>query len=153
MSRISRTVFLSCAIPHIFYLYLKVLLEATYEKALEKDALMDVSYELDHLLVASPASPTGSASVLDIMAASGSRTLPNEAFAEVLSEDEEAGGSKLVGYQLDALDGSLLGSGPVSASVLDIASGSRALPREAFAVEADQGYLPAENATTSTRQN
>merc|ERR1719209_687113 len=111
---------------------------------------MDVSYELDHLLVASPAS----ASVLDIMAASGSRTLPNEAFAEVLSEDEEAGGSKLVGYQLDALDGSLLGSGTVSASVLDIASGSRALPKEAFAedekaVEAGQGSLLA---TTSRRQ-
>ena len=152
MSRISRTVFLSCAIPHISDLYLKVLLEATYEKALEKDALMDVSYELDHLLVASPA--TGSASVLDIMAASGSRTLPNEAFAEVLSEDEEAGGSKLVGYQLDALDGSLLGSGPVSASVLDIDPGSRALPRDAFAedekaVEAGQDSLLA---TTSTRQ-
>ena len=150
MSRISRTVFLSCAIPHISDLYLKVLLEATYEKALEKDALMDVSYELDHLLVASPAS----ASVLDIMAASGSRTLPNEAFAQVLSEDEEAGGSKLVGYQLDALDGSLLGSGPVSASVLDIDPGSRALPRDAFAedekaVEAGQDSLLA---TTSTRQ-
>ena len=150
MSRISRTVFLSCAIPHISDLYLKVLLEATYEKALEKDALMDVSYELDHLLVASPAS----ASVLDIMAASGSRTLPNEAFAEVLSEDEEAGGSKLVGYQLDALDGSLLGSGPVSASVLDIDPGSRALPRDAFAedekaVEAGQDSLLA---TTSNRQ-
>ena len=156
MSRISRTVFLSCAIPHISDLYLKVLLEATYEKALEKDALMDVSYELDHLLVASPASATasGSASVLNILAASGSRTLPNEAFAEVLSEDEEAGGSKLVGYQLDALDGSLLGSGPVSASVLDIDPGSRALPRDAFAedekaVEAGQDSLLA---TTSTRQ-
>ena len=83
------------------------------------------------------------------MAASGSRPLPNQA----LAEDDEAGWSKIVGYQLDALVGSLLGPGPVSASVLDIASGSRALPREAFAVEADQGYLPAENATTSTRQN
>ena len=121
--------------PHISDLYLKVSSEATFE--------------LDHLLVASPAS----ASVLDIMAASGSRTLPNQA----LAEDDEAGGSKIVGYQLDALVGSLLGSGAVSASILDIASGSRDLPREAFAedekaLEAGQGSVPAENATTSTRQ-
>ena len=66
MSRISRTVFLSCAIPHISDLYLKVLLEATYEKALEKDALMEVSYELDRLLPAS-------ASILDIMETSESK--------------------------------------------------------------------------------
>ena len=148
MSRISRTVFLSCAIPHVSDLYLKVSLKAACDEALAKDALMDVSYELDHLLGDSPAS----ASVLDIMAASGSRTLPNEAFAQVLSEDEEAGGSKL-----DALVGSLLGSGAVSVSILDIASGSWDLPREAFAedekaLEAGQGSVPAENATTSTRQ-
>ena len=117
--------------PHIFNLYLKV------------------SFELDQLLGASPAS----ASVLDIMAASGSRTLP---LAEVLSEDGEAGGSKIVDSQLDGL----LGSGPVSASNLDImaASGSGALPREAFAeddkaVEAGQDSLLAANATTSSRQN
>ena len=83
------------------------------------------------------------------MAASGSRTLPNHAFAK----DDEAGGSLIVGYELDAV----IGSGRVSASILDIASGSRALPREAFAedekdVEAGQGSLLADNATTSTRQ-
>ena len=132
--------------PHISYLYLKVSLEATYAKA----TLREVSYELDHLLGDSPAS----ASVLEIMAASGSRPLPNEAFAE----DDETGGSKEVGYQLNAPVGSLLGPGAVSASVLDIASGSRAQPREAFAedekaVEAGQGSLTAENATTGTRQN
>ena len=64
-----------------------------------KGALMDVSYELDDLLGASPAA----ASVLDIMAASGSRTLPNLACAWV--------------------------------------AGSRALPREAFAEEADQSSI------------
>ena len=85
---------------------------------------MDVSYELDHLLVASPAA----ASVLDIMAASGSRTLPNEAFAEVLSEDNQAGGSKKeVGYELDALPNQAFA--PVSDTFA--ASGSSHLPEEA----------------------
>ena len=111
---------------------------------------MDVSYELDHQIGASPAS----ASVLDIMTASGSKTLLNEAFAEDFSEDDQAGGSK---KELDALVGSLQGCDTVSASVLDITSGSRALPSEAFAedkkvVEAGQGSLPAEDATTSSRQ-
>ena len=53
--------------------------------------------------------------------------------------------------------GSLQGSEPVSASVLDIAFGSRALLSEAFAedekaVEAGQGSLLAENETFSSRQ-
>jgi len=132
----------------------EVSLEASNNEALGKDALKDISFELDHLLGASPAS----ASVLDIIAASGSRTLPNVALAEVLSEDGEAGGSKIVDYQLDGLVESLMGAGPVTASILDIAaaSGSRALSREAFAedekaVEAGQDSLLAANQTTSTR--
>ena len=146
-------IFFFRAMPHIYDLYLKVSLEASNNEALGKDALKDISFELDHLLGASPAS----ASVLDIIAASGSRTLPNVALAEVLSE---AGGSKIVDYQLDGLVESLMGAGPVTASILDIAaaSGSRALSREAFAedekaVEAGQDSLLAANATTSTRQN
>ena len=105
-----------------------------------------MSYELDHLLVASPVS----ASVLDILAASGSRTLPNHAFAK----DDEAGGSKIIGYELDGLVGSLLGPGAVSASVLDIASGSRALPKEAFAEDekAVEGGQDSLLAATSRRQ-
>ena len=88
------------------------------------------------------------------MAASGGPPLPSLAFAE---DDEAACGSYMIGYQLDALVGSLQGPGAVSASVLDIASGSWALPREAFAedekaVEAGQGYVLAENANSSTRQ-
>ena len=88
------------------------------------------------------------------MAASGNWTLLNEAFAEDFSEDDQTGGSK---KERDTLVGSLQGSEPVSASVLDIASGSSALPREPFAedgkaVEAGQGSLPAENATFSSRQ-
>ena len=107
---------------HISDLYLKVSLKPTYDEALEKDALMDVSYELDRLLPAS-------ASILDIMETSDSKVYRT-----------------LVGWAL--------GSGPVSASVLDIDPGSRALPREAFAedekaVEAGQDSLLA---TTSTRQ-
>ena len=85
---------------------------------LSKGALnKEVSFDLE-------ASPT-SASVQDIIAVSGSSNLPNRAFAE----DGEAGGSKIFGYQLDAL----WGSGPVPASVLDIvtASGSMPLPNEA----------------------
>ena len=123
-----------------------------YLKVLGKGAFKDVAYELDHLLGASPAS----ASVLDIIAASASQTFTNGTFAE----DVEAGGSKIVDYQLDGLVESLMGAGPVTASVLDIAaaSGSRALSREAFAedekaVEAGQDSLLAANATTSTRQN
>ena len=149
-------IFFFRAMPHIYDLYLKVSLEASNNEALGKDALKDISFELDHLLGASPAS----ASVLDIIAASGSRTLPNVALAEVLSEDGEAGGSKIVDYQLDGLVESLMGAGPVTASILDItaASGSRALLREAFAedekaVEAGQDSLLAVNATTSTRRN
>ena len=60
---------------HISDLYLKVSLKPTYDEALEKDVLMDASYELDRLLPAS-------ASILDIIAASASRTLPKEASAE-----------------------------------------------------------------------
>ena len=89
-----------------------------------KDAIKELSYELDRLLITSPAS----ASVLDIMTASGSRTLPNEAFAEVLSEDDQAGGSKKeVGYELDALPNQAFA--PVSDTFA--ASGSRRLLREA----------------------
>ena len=109
---------------------------------------MDVSYELDNLLGASPAS----ASVLELMTASGSRTLPNQAFAEDFSEDDQAGGSK---KEVDGLVGSLQGSEPVSASILDIASGSRALPSEAFAEDGkavEAGSLLAENTTTRSRQ-
>ena len=123
--------------PHIFNLYLKV------------------SFELDHLLGASPTS----ASVFDIMAASGSRTLNNIACAEVLREDGEPGGSKTVDCQLDGPVESLLGSGAVSASDLDIAaaSGSMALLGEAFAeddkaVEAGQDSPLAANTSTSSRQ-
>merc|ERR1719167_1774936 len=95
------------------------------EKVLRKGAIKDVSYELDNLLEASPAS----ASVLDIIAASASQTFPNGTFVE----DAEAGGSEIVGYQLDGLVGSLRGSGPGSASVLHIATaaGSSPLPNEA----------------------
>ena len=114
-------------------------------KVLRKGAFKDVSYELDNLLEASPAS----ASVLDIIAASASQTFPNA----------EAGGSEIVGYQLDGLVGSLRGSGPGSASVLNIAtaSASRTLPMEASAVDAgfsgeDQGTLDAGNASSNTRQ-
>ena len=113
-------------------------------------------FDLDQLLGAFPAS----ASVLDIMAASGSRTLPNLALAEVLSEDGEAGGSKTVDYQLDGLVESLSGCGPVTASDLDIetGSGSSALPRRPFAaeemaVQAGQDSLLAANSATSSRQN
>ena len=124
---------------------------SVFLKVLRKDAFKDVSYELDNLLGASPAS----ASVLDIIAASANQTFPNA----------EAGGSEIVGYQLDGslavwLVGSLRGSGPGSASVLDIAtaSASRTLPTmEASAVDAgfsgeDQGTLDASNATSITRQ-
>ena len=52
--------------PHVSDLYLKVSLKLTYDEALEKDALMDVSYELDRLLPAS-------ASILDIMETSDSK--------------------------------------------------------------------------------
>ena len=64
--------------PHISDLYLKVSPKATYEKG----SLKEVPYELDNLLVASPAS----ASVLDIMAASGSRHLPKEVVLDVAME-------------------------------------------------------------------
>ena len=99
-------------IPHNPDLYLKVS---------SKGALKNVSFDLDHLLAASPTS----ASVLDIIAASGSSNLPNQAFAE----DDEAGSSMVVEYQLDAL----WGCGPVPASILDIiaSSGSMPLPNEA----------------------
>ena len=103
--------------PHVNSdLYLKVSL---------KGAIKAVSFDLDHLIAAFPTS----ASILDIITASGRSNLPNQAFAE----DDEAGGSKIVGYQLDALLGSLWGSGPVPASVLDMAaaSGSMPLPNEA----------------------
>ena len=50
--------------PHISDL--KVSLKPTYDEALEKDALMEVSYELDRLLPAS-------ASILDIMETSDSK--------------------------------------------------------------------------------
>ena len=88
------------------------------------------------------------------MTASGTWTLLNETFAEDFSEDDQAGGSK---KEVDALVGSLLGPEPVSASILDIASGSRALPRKDFAedemaVEAGQGSLLAESETFSSRQ-
>ena len=124
---------------------------SVFLKVLRKGAFKDVSYELDNLLEASPAS----ASVLDIIAASASQTFPNGTFVE----DAEAGGSEIVGYQLDGLVGSLRGSGPGSASVLDIAtaSASRTLPMEASAVDAgfsgeDQGTLDTGNATSITRQ-
>jgi len=99
--------------------------EDTNEEVLGKGAFKEVSYELDHLLEASPAS----ASILNIIAASGSLSFFNEAFPE----DSEAGGSKTVGYELDGLVGSLWRSGPGSASVLDIATAScsRPLPNEA----------------------
>merc|ERR1719295_341930 len=72
------------------------------KEVLRKGAFKDVSYELDHLIGASPAS----ASVLDIIAASASQTFPNGAFVE----DAEAGGSKIVGWTwLDGLVGSLRG--------------------------------------------
>ena len=107
---------------------------SVFLKVLRKGAIKDVSYELDNLLEASPAS----ASVLDIIAASASQTFPNGTFAE----DAEAGGSKIVGW-----------------CVLDIAtaSTSRTLPMEASAVDAgfsgeDQGTLDAGNATSITRQ-
>ena len=120
-----------------------------YLKVLGKGAFKDVAYELDHLLGASPAS----ASVLDIIAASASQTFTNGTFAE----DAEAGGSEIVGYQLDGLVGSLRRSEPGSASVLDIATASGSRTMDAFAVEAgfsgeDQSSLVAENATSSTRQ-
>ena len=65
------------AMPVIYNVCLKVSLEATCGKALREGPFMDDSFELDHLLRASPAS----ASVLDICDASGSRPLPEEAVA------------------------------------------------------------------------
>ena len=111
-------------------------LEETNEENLGEVAFKEVSYELDNLLEASPVS----ASVLDINAASGSLAFPNT----LVAEEEETGGSKIVGYELDGLAGS---AGPGFASVLDM---------EASAEEADfsgeeQGSLAAENATSSTR--
>ena len=70
----SRTVFLSSAMPVIYNVCLKVSLEATCGEALGEGPFMDDSFELDHLLRAS-------ASVLDICDASGSRPLPEEAVA------------------------------------------------------------------------
>ena len=70
----SRTVFLSSAMPDIYNVCLMVSLEATCGEALGEDPFMDDSFELDHLLSAS-------ASVLDICDASGSRPLPEEAVA------------------------------------------------------------------------
>ena len=98
---------------------------SVFLKVLRKGAFKDVSYELDNLLGASPAS----ASILNIIAASGSQSFSNEASPV----DNEAGGSKTVGYELDGLLGSLWRSGPGSASVLDIATaaGSSPLPNEA----------------------
>ena len=98
---------------------------SVFLKVLRKGAFKEVSYELDHLLQASPAS----ASILNIIAASGSLSFSNEASPV----DNEAGGSKTVGYELDGLLGSLWQSGPGSASVLDIATaaGSSPLPNEA----------------------
>ena len=55
---------------------------SVFLKVLRKDAFKDVSYELDHLIGADPAS------VLDIIAASSSQTFPYGTFAE----DSEAGG-------------------------------------------------------------
>ena len=94
-----------------------------------EEALGEVSHELDNLPEASPVS-----------AASGSLAFPNK----LVAEEEEAGGSKLVGYELDGLVGS---AGPGFASVLDMeASGE-----EAGVSGEEQGSLAAENATSSTR--
>ena len=108
-----------------------------------------VSFELDNLLKASAVS----ASILDIIAASGSLALPNK----LVAEEDEAGGSKIVADDLDGLFENPCGAG--SASGLDIAtaSGSRALPGEGSAEEGgfsgeDQGSLAAVNAASSTRQ-
>merc|ERR1719234_23701 len=112
-------------LPNEAFAPLSDIFAASGSKHLPREA-QEFSYELDHQIGASPAS----ASVLDIMTASGTWTLLNEAFAEDFSEDDQTGGSK---KELDALVGSLLGCEPASASVLDISSGSSALPREAFA--------------------
>ena len=94
-----------------------------------------------------------SASIFDIITASGSMALPNK----LVAEEDEAGGSTIAAHDLDGLDGNLRGAG--SASGLDIAtdSGSRVLPGEASAEEGgfcgeDQGSLAAVNAASSTRQ-
>ena len=106
-------------------------LEETNEGVLE-----EVFYELDNLLEASPVT----ASVLDIIAVSGSLAFPNT----LVAEEEETGGSKIVGYELDGLAGS---AGPGFASVLDM----EACAEEAgFSCE-EQGSLPAEDATSSIR--
>ena len=56
--------------------YFKVVVEDTFN--MENTFGMEDTYELDRLIGASPAS----ASILDIIAASASRTLPKEASAE-----------------------------------------------------------------------
>ena len=70
---------LSCDVPFLICTYLKVSLEETNKEVLGEVAFKEVSYELDTLLEASPVS----ASVLDIIAASGSRPLPKEALLDV----------------------------------------------------------------------
>ena len=102
-----------------------------------EEVLGEVPFKLDNLLQASPVT----ASVLDIIAASGSLAFPNTLVAE---EEEEAGGSKIVGYELDGLAGS---AGPGFASVLDM----EASAEEAGFSGEEQGSLAAENATSSTR--
>ena len=61
-------------------------MEATFN--MENTFGMEDTYELDRLIGAS----TASASVIDIIAASASRTLPKEAFAE----DREAVGEVII---------------------------------------------------------
>ena len=119
--------YLLCDVPFLIcILYLKVSLEESNE-----EVLGEVSYEVDNLLEASPVT----ASVLDIIAASGSLAV---------AEEEEAGGSKIVGNELDGLAGS---AGPGFASVLHM----EACAEEVGFSGEEQGSLAAENATSSTR--
>ena len=98
-------------------------MEETNKEVLGEVAFKEVSYELDNLLEASPVT----ASVLDIIAASGSLAFPNTLIAE--------------------LDGVVGSAGPGFASVLDM----EASAEEADFSGEDQGSLAAENATSSTR--